>query len=72
MKLAKDLEPGDRVVMEDGTIRTVGDLARGFATFVEIDGKKRRGVLIGWAGGDRTDFSTVPADQKCTMEGDQP
>lgn len=69
MKLAKDLEPGDRVRMEDGTIKTVQDMARGVATFTTVDGKKRAGVMIGWKEG-RDDFSTVPADFKCTLEGE--
>lgn len=69
MKLAKHLEPGDRVRMEDGSYKTVADLARGFATFATVDGKKTPGVLIGWAD-SRADFSTVPADQQCWLEGD--
>jgi len=69
MKLAKNLEPGDRVLMDDGSYKTVQDLAIGVATFASVGGKKVRGVLIGWKEG-RDEFSTVPADQKCTMEGD--
>lgn len=69
MKLAKNLEPGDRVRMEDGSIKTVADTARGVATFAEVGGKKRAGVMIGWKEGS-AEFSTVPIDQQCTMEGD--
>ena len=70
MKLAKNLEPGDRVLMDDGSYKTVEDLAIGVATFASVDGKKVRGVLIGWKE-DRTEFSTVPGDQKCRLEGDR-
>jgi hypothetical protein len=69
MKLAKHLEPGDRVRMEDGDLRTVDSTARGIASFVITeDGKRKAGVMICWVE-DRA-FSTVPADQQCVMEDD--
>lgn len=68
MKLAKDLEPGDRVRMEDGKIREVENTARGIATFVKAaDGTRTPGVMIMWK--DR-EFSTVPRDFECTLEGE--
>lgn len=70
MKLAKDLEPGDRVRM-DGAIATVDSTARGIAAFVvEEDGKYKPAVLICWV--EDRPFSTIPADKQCTMEEDAP
>lgn len=53
-KKAAELVPGDRVLMEDGKVRIVAKLGKGFVKYRRPDGKSEGSVLIDWKDGDWT------------------
>lgn len=46
-----EIEMGDRVVMEDGSVRKVASSTRGFATLERDDGSRTMGWLLGFDDG---------------------
>lgn len=47
----RDIEKGDRVVLEDGSIRKVASSTRGFATMERADGTRTMGWLLSFDDG---------------------
>jgi hypothetical protein len=63
-KLVGDLEPGDRVLMEDGAVRIVAKVGKGFAKYRRHDGTTEPSVLIDWKDGD---WSQCPHSEIATL-----
>ena len=63
-KLVGDLLPGDRVKMEDGAIRVVAKVGKGFVKYSKGDGTTEGGVLIDWKDGD---WSQCPVSEIATL-----
>jgi hypothetical protein len=62
-KLARDLEPGDTVLDDDGRAVTVREKWRGFVTF-EHKGRPAKSIGIDWTNGE---WSQIPATQLCHL-----
>lgn len=64
-KKVTDLVPGDRVLMEDGAVRVVFHVGKGFARYRDPNtGKSVPSILIDWKDGDwsqmgRDDIATL-------------
>lgn len=63
-KLVGDLLPGDRVKMEDGAIRVVVKVHKGFVKYRKPDGTTEGGILIDWKDGD---WSQCPVSEIATL-----
>lgn len=64
-KPVTDLEPGDRVLMEDGVTRVVKSVGKGFVKYRdEATGKLKPSIMIDWKDGS---FSQMPSDDIATL-----
>lgn len=64
-KKVADLMPGEKVLMEDGAVRIVAKVGKGFATYRHAHtGKVEPALLIDWRDGD---WSQVPRSTVVTL-----
>jgi hypothetical protein len=66
-KPGKDVEPGDRIQLEDGSFARVTELVRAPVRMVDEDGKPIRGLR--WAYLQGGGHATIAADDVVTVAG---